>query len=191
MARTKRTDGNSKSDLVRNYIAQRPQASVREIVENLKQQGTSVSIALASKIKYDRMRTGTGRGPGRGQGRKSAATANNGSAGGTKAEAIRQMAGTMERPVRPRDVVAAMAAQGVQVSSAQVSQVLRGMGMRRRRRGGRRVAREATAATRQTASHSASRSISLDSLIAAKKLADQLGGVDAAKQAVDALARLS
>lgn len=189
MARTKRTDGNTKSDLVRNYIAQRPQASVKEIVESLKQQGTSVSIALASKIKYDRMRKSTGRGPGRG--RKPAAATNNGSASGTKADAIRQMAGSMERPVRPRDLVAAMAAQGVQVSSAQVSQVLRGMGMRRRRRGGRRVAREGAPTTRQTAASSASRSISLDSLIAAKKLADQLGGVDAAKQAVDALARLS
>lgn len=195
MARTKRTNGNTKSDLVRNYIAQRPQASVKEIVESLKQQGTPVSIALASKIKYDRMRTGTGRGPGggpgRGRGRKSAAVLNNGSAGGTKADAIRQMAGTMERPVRPRDLVAAMAAQGVQVSPAQVSQVLRGMGMRRRRRGGRRVAREGATTARQTAASSTSRSISLDSLIAAKKLADQLGGVDAAKQAVDALARLS
>ena len=191
MARTKRTNGNTKSDLVRGYIAQRPQASVREIVETLKQQGTSVSIALASKIKYDRMRKGTGSGPGRGRGRASAVAVNNGSASGTKADAIREMAKSMEKPVRPRDLVAAMAAQGVHVSPAQVSQVLRGMGMRRRRRGGRRVAREGATAARQTAGSATSRSISLDSLIAAKKLADQLGGVDAAKQAVDALARLS
>jgi arginine repressor len=187
MPRTKKSNGNTKSELVRGYIAQHPQASVREIVDSLRQQGTSVSIALASKIKYDRMRKGTGRG----RAPATAAAAINGSAGGTKAAAIRQMAGSMERPVRPRDLVAAMAAQGVQVSSAQVSQVLRAMGMRRRRRGGARVAREAAPMGRRPVSNSASRSISLDSLIAAKKLADQLGGVDAAKLAVDALSRLS
>ena len=102
-------------------------------------------------------------------------------AGGTKADAIREVAQGMPKPVRPRDVIAALAAKGVEVSYAQVGQVLKGMGMKRRgRRGGRKsVAVETVAST-----------LTLESLIAAKRLVDQLGGVEAAKTAVDALAKL-
>lgn len=97
----------------------------------------------------------------------------------SKAEAIRQTARTLPKPVRPRDVIAALAAQGVSVSSAQVSTVLSAAGMKRRRRG-RRPKVEVVQST-----------LTLDSLLAAKKLVNQLGSVEAAKTAVDALAKLS
>lgn len=111
-------------------------------------------------------------------------TAAQADAGGSKADSIRDVARRLPKPVRPRDVIAELAQQGIDVSRGQVSQVLRGMGMRRRR--GRR---SKAASTRSTAT--ASVTISLNDLLAAKKLADQLGGVAAAKEAVDALAKLS
>jgi hypothetical protein len=95
------------------------------------------------------------------------------------AEAIRQTARSLPKPVRPRDVIAALAAQGMSVSSAQVSTVLSTSGKKGRRRGRRPVKVEAVLST-----------LTLDSLLAAKKLVDQLGSVEAAKTAVDALARL-
>lgn len=110
-------------------------------------------------------------------------------AGPSKADLIRQTAGALPKPVRPRDVMAALAQQGTEVSRGQVSQVLRGMGLRRRRRRGHAAAGGTAAVRRSSAADPVK--LSLQSLLAAKKLADQLGGVEAAKQAVDALARLS
>jgi hypothetical protein len=98
---------------------------------------------------------------------------------GTKADAIRQTAQGLPKPIRPRDVIAKLSEQGIAVSNAQVGQVLKGMGMRRRR--GRRAMKvEVVAST-----------LTLDSLLAAKKLVNQLGSVEVAKQVVDALARIS
>jgi hypothetical protein len=61
------------------------------------------------------------------------------------------------------------------------------MGMRRRGRG----RRPATAGSPRATTRSTSEKLSLDNLLAAKRLVNQLGGIEAAKQAVDALARLS
>jgi hypothetical protein len=83
--------------------------------------------------------------------------------------------------VRPRDVIAQLAQQGVTVSSAQVSTVLASMGMKRRRRGRRPAAAVVESVTS---------TLTLDSLLAAKRLVNQLGSVEAAKTAVDALAKL-
>lgn len=91
----------------------------------------------------------------------------------------------MPKPVRPRDVVAALNEQGISVSPAQVSQVLKAMGLKRRRRGRRPAATVGRAAAPMT------EMLTLENLLAAKKLVTQLGSVTAAKQAVDALAKLS
>ncbi len=167
----------SKSDAVRNYLGKRPTATIKEIVEGLKSEGVSVSTALASKIKYGRpAKAGRGAKPG----------ASKASAHGSKAEAIRDAIKSMGKRVRPRDVISSLAEKGIRVSSAQVSTVAKSMGMRRRRGGGRQPAM-AGAASRTS---QASAAISIEDLIAAKKLANQLGGIDRAKVAVDALAKL-
>jgi len=101
--------------------------------------------------------------------------------GVSKSEQIRQVAREIGSVVRPRDVIQTLEQRGVMVTSGQVSTVLASMGKKRRGRRGRRPAAVVAVAS----------TLSLDSLIAAKRLADQLGGVQAAKTAVDALARLS
>lgn len=187
MARPKSTDSKSMSDVVREYLKANSTASVAQIVDDLKPYG--ISQSLAQKIKYNKQ-TGSGRG-----GRKprrvepAAARASNGPSGrASKADAIRRIAQGMGKRLRPRDVIATLAAEGVSVSSAQVGQVLKKMGMRRRPRG-RKPAGLAARSGRPSSANS--QSISLEALMAAKKLANELGGVQAAKLAMDALAKLS
>jgi arginine repressor len=168
----------SKSDAVKQYMASYPSATATEVVTNLKRAGIKVSLSLVAKLKRK----------GAKKPRPNAAAtpaASNGSAQTSKAERIRQVAKGMTKPVRPRDVTAALAAEGITVSSALVSMTLKGMGMRRRRRGGK-----AAIAAPGRPAMSASAMLSLDSLLAAKKLVVALGSVEAAKTAVDALAKL-
>lgn len=188
MARAKATAGNTKSDIVRDYLKGNPGASVQQILQDLRPYG--ISQALAQKIKY-KDGGSRGRRP-RGAARRGAAptvAAPQSTGEESKADSIRRVAGGMGKRVRPRDVIAGLRQEGIEVSFAQVGQVLKKMGMRRRRRG-RKPAGERAASSR-AAHTNASATISLDALIAAKKLADQLGGVQAAKQAMDALAKLS
>ena len=157
------TDQN-KADIIRKYIARSPRSTVLEAVRGIQREyGIEVSPALVAKA------------------RRESTAAPQAINDVSKADQIRQTAKSLGRNVRPRDVVARLAEQGVSVSSAQASTVLASMGKKRRQPGGRRpMVIEAVAST-----------LTLESLIAAKKLADHLGGVDAAKQAVDALAKLS
>lgn len=175
----KMTHEVNRSDAVRDYLAKHPGAAGTEVVAALKRDGISISASLVTKVKARDAKNG---GRARPTGRR---TIDNGSsAGGSKADSIRQVAGSLPKPVRPRDVVATLADQGVSVSSAQVSQVLKGMGLKPRRRGRKSAARAGRAAT-------TSEALSLENLLAAKRLVNQLGSVEAAKQAVDALVKLS
>lgn len=184
MAKSSAKEGVSKSDLTRDYVAKNPAASPKAIVAGLKAEGVDVSLALASKIKYDRAEKG---GAKKG-GRKKKARSGGGAERGQKAEAIRSAARSIGGKVRPRDVIAMLKEQGIEVSSAQVSTTLKSMGMRRTRRG-RKGKVGAVAAAPRAASRS--EAISIDDLIAAKKLVNQLGSVEAASHALSALAKLS
>lgn len=93
----------------------------------------------------------------------------------SKADAIRAAIKETGGRFRPRDVVASLAKQGVAVSPAQVSAIAKSMGMRRRN-------------TKRAASDGA---LSISDLVAVKKLADQLGGIEQVKVAINGLARLS
>ncbi len=104
----------------------------------------------------------------------------------TKAQAIRDSRKELGRKARPRDIIAALAAQGVEVSSAQVSTTLKAAGARRKRRGrrGRPPGRRAVAGRGH------GRNVSANDLLAAKELADRLGGVTAVKEALEVLIQL-
>lgn len=186
MARKAAAPETPKSDAVRAYLAINPAATAKEIAASLKRDGIKISESLVAKVKARDSRTA-----GRGKSSRGRASTNGAAgaatAGTSKAERIRHVAQNMDKPVRPRDVIATLASEGVSVSSAQVSGVLRSMGMRRRGRG-RRVA---AAGSPRATMRSTSDKLSLDNLLAAKRLVNQLGGIEAAKQAVDALAKLS
>ena len=101
-----------------------------------------------------------------------------------KAEEIRKAAKEMGgKKVRPKDLIAALAAKGITVAPAQVSATLKAAGMRRTRR-------KKAAASPQAHHQSAPAGPTLEHLLAAKALAGKLGGIDKAKKALDAWAKL-
>src|SRR5271165_2092398 len=65
-----------------------------------------------------------------------------------KAELIRKTAKSMGKTVRPRDIIAALKKQGVEVTSQQVSKTLKAAGFHRRTRG--KTAAAATSSTGET-----------------------------------------
>jgi hypothetical protein len=110
-------------------------------------------------------------------------SADNGSV--NKAEEIRKAAKEMGgKKVRPKDVIVALAAKGITVSSPQVSSTLKAAGFRR-------VRRKNHAESPKTQHSSESTGLSLEHLLAAKALIHKIGSVEAAKKAIDALAKLA
>lgn len=183
MAKKAAKPGANKTEMTRKYVAKHPSAGLKEIVEALQGQGVKISRSLASKIKYGPSAPKKGRRPQK-TSRKTGAA--NGTERGSKAEAIRSAAKSLGKTVRPRDVIAMLEEQGITVTSAQVSTTLKQMGMRRKRAG--RKARVA-AAVRPSAANSDR--VLLDDLIAAKRLVEQLGGIEQARTAIEALAKLA
>jgi hypothetical protein len=88
-----------------------------------------------------------------------------------KAEKIREAFEQLGHDARPKDVIAVLAAKRIKVAPAQVSNLKAKLGSPKRK------GKKATAG------------LSLDSLLAAKKLVDTLG-IERAKEAIDALAKL-
>jgi len=150
-----------KSDVIREILKSRPKATVKEVRTALQERGVKASDALINKIKYGRKTTT----------KKSRGRRANGSAG-TKADAIRGVFGEMGAKARSRDVVAELAARGIKVTSAQVSTL-------RKTIGSGRVKAAATY------------SVSLDHLMAAKALAQRVGGIAIAQRALESLAKLT
>jgi hypothetical protein len=87
-----------------------------------------------------------------------------------KAEKIREAFEKLGHDARPKDVIATLAAKKIKVAPAQVSNLKAKLAVKRK---GKKAAA----------------GLSLDSLLAAKKLVDTLG-IERAKEAIDALAKL-
>jgi len=106
-----------------------------------------------------------------------------------KAEEIRKAAKELGgKKVRPKDVIAALASKGITVAPAQVSSTLKAAGYRRIRRKGRPAG--STNKAKSAAQH-AGGGLSLEHLLAAKALIAKIGSVEAARKALDALAKLA
>ncbi|MFM7206829.1 MAG: hypothetical protein ACKO4T_09190 [Planctomycetaceae bacterium] len=108
-----------------------------------------------------------------------------------KSEEIRKIASAMkakgEKP-RPVTIIATLKAKGVEVSSPQVSMVLKRMGFRPRKRRKSGSLAAAAAAANKAAGKSKSKSkISVEDLVAAQKAVGRLGGLDRALAAIEAL----
>jgi len=148
----------------------------RDIIATLKEQGVTVTSPQVSKTLkaagFHRKTRG-----------KKAAAAKNGAGETSKAQRIRDVAKTLGKKVRPRDVIAELAREGVKVSSAQVSMTLRSAGYKRRRRGKKAV--ETTAAA-----HSSANGLNVEALIAAKALVAKVGSVAVAEEALKVLKKL-
>jgi arginine repressor len=179
MARTK---GVNKTPAVQAYLSKNPTASAQQVVDALKAEGMEVSTSLVFNVKAAAKKNKAAKKAAK-QAPKKAAALTNGTSG-TKADAIREVAKGMGKRVRPMEVRAALSAKGIEVSYTQVSQVLTKMGMHKRRR------RKSATGTAAPAARSTSTSLSIDDLVAAKKLVGQIGSIEKVKEALAALARL-
>lgn len=94
-----------------------------------------------------------------------------------KAEQIRQVLGTMGVDAAPKDVIAALAAKKITVSAAQVSNIKTSL------RGG-------TGSKQGRGRGAKNGSLSVSDLLAAKKLAGEIG-LEKAREAIEALAKLT
>lgn len=111
--------------------------------------------------------------------------------GVNKSSEIRKIAQAKGGRVRPKDVIAELKAKGITVSSPQVSMVLKRMGFRRRRRAAAAHLRAAVRhQARVIAGTRAKGPVTVDDLLLARRMADQLGGADRAIAALTALKKL-
>jgi len=105
-----------------------------------------------------------------------------------KSEEIRKIAAQMkakgEKP-RPVTIIATLKSKGIEVSSPQVSMVLKKMGFRPRKR--RKTVNLAAAAAAANKTGKSKAKISVEDLVAAKKAVGRLGGLDRALAAIEAL----
>jgi arginine repressor len=177
MAKTK-TKGPNRSKAIRGYLSKNPAANAQEVVDGLKAEGMKVTPGLVYSVKAAGQKKKAAK-----KAAKKSAASTNGSAGATKADLIREVAGGMEKPVRPKDVVAVLKARGVEVLHTHVSQVLASMGMKKRKR------RRKTAVG--GAAPVASNSLNINDLVLAKKLVGQVGSIEKVREALAALARLN
>ena len=100
-----------------------------------------------------------------------------------KAQAIRDEAKVLGKKARPRDIIAALAAKGIRVSSPQVSATLKAAGLRKGRRKGK--------VTAAAVSSSNGHGLNMNELLLVKKCAEQLGGISKLKELAIALQRLA
>jgi arginine repressor len=149
----------------------------RDIVAALKEKGVVVTSPQVSKTLKA---AGFHR---KDRGKKAAAASSNAAEHINKAQKIRDVAKTMGKTVRPKDVIAELAKEGITVSSAQVSTTLRAAGFRRKRRG-KKVA--AAAGARPATGHR----LNLDALLAAKALIAKVGSIELAQEALAAMKKL-
>jgi hypothetical protein len=107
--------------------------------------------------------------------------------GTSKAQSIRDAFEELGKKARPKDIIAALAAKGITVTSPQVSMTLKAAGLRR----GRRRKKAVTAVVAKKASRNdKGQTINVNDLIQVRELAIKLGGMDKLKESVAALEEL-
>jgi lambda repressor-like predicted transcriptional regulator len=148
----------------------------RDIVAALKEKGVTVSPNLVSKTLKAAWMKRKSRG-------KKAVASTSSATDVSKAELIRQAAQSIPSPIRPRNIIAKLKEQSVNVSYALVSSTLRAAGLRRRRR-------RRKAGARAIGVPAAANGLNLDALIAAKSLIEKVGCIENAQTALSALKKL-
>ncbi|HTU24792.1 MAG TPA: hypothetical protein VMF30_05315 [Pirellulales bacterium] len=166
----------SKSDAVREYLAKHATTPVKEIAKALSEQGVDVSIALINKVKYSDRKPGRGRKAAGRRGRAAAAK------GTSKAQAIRDALAHLGRQSRPRDIIAHLNDAGITVTAAQVSAIRKVFGKGPRGQSKRGLAGFA-------GKSSVAGGIAVEHLLAAKRLADEVG-LEKARLALEFLVKL-
>jgi hypothetical protein len=174
MARKK--GGVNKSAAVREYFKEKPHASANEVAEALNAKGIKITPALVYNVRTNDKKKAAG-----GNGAAKRGRSNKAASHGSKAEAIREAFSRLGNSARARDIIAELGKQGIEVTNAHVANVRARMASPARSAGARSARTGGTAGEQ----------VSLEQLIAAKNMAEKLGGIDSARRMLDALAKLS
>ncbi len=185
----------SKKQLVTDYFAANPDATTAAVVDALGKQGIVISPRSVHTIKWSLKKS---KWPAAKKAAKKPAEKADATPQGTAAEPATDTARVNKtqavkdylkeyRKAGPTEIVAALQAQGIDVSTNYVSNIKSQMGLKKKRTKPTAAAPEAAAAAAPAA---AGDEISLAALVEAKKLIEKLGGVDVAKRAIMALAQL-
>jgi hypothetical protein len=208
----KAAGGVNRSQEIRDYLAQNPQATPTQIVSALAERGIEVAEGLASVVKSEMRRkaaAGTGASAGNGRrkkvwkrprkaGRMAVARASRTGETGevSRSQKVRDYLAA-HPDATPKTVVTALAEQGVEVSSGLVASIkygkprTRGRVVKRKKRRPVAARRAPVAAARTTASRSrGSTQLTAQDLFETKRLVDQLGGIEKARRAIAVLEEL-
>ncbi len=181
----------SKKQAVVEFLTAHPNATTGEVVAGVKKQGIDISPGSVHTIKWalkksDWPATNQVEEDDAAQVESAAAAPAGEAAVLSKTQAVKNYLAT-NPGAGPTEISAALKAQGIDVSTNYVSNIKLKMGIRKKRRKQKAATSEAVAASPAVAEDQ----ISLAALLEAKKLIEKLGGVDAAKRAILALAQLS
>jgi hypothetical protein len=194
MARGK-TEGVNKSQAIREYLAANPNAMPIDVIAGLKEKGINVSRGLVGLVKYKKSgKKAGGRKRGRKPGQKPARAARGAKVakGGSKSDAVRAYLASNPdaSPISVAKALKAKAlkAKGIKISVSLASAVKYA---KKGKKAGRPAGRHAMGRPKMPARASSNGALNLEVLVEAKRLAERLGGIDAAREALAALAKLA
>lgn len=184
----------SRSEAIRGFLKDTPDASPKQIVEGLKAKGVDVSVGLASAIKYGKnVKKGKKSGAKKSSAAAGAATEAMAGSGGAMSgsEAIRQFIGRFP-DAKPKAIKAGLEAEGVKVTSGLISAVKyhTGKSQGKKKRRATTVHAAARATTASKASSSSAARVTIDQLLEVKRLSDSLGGAAQVRKALETLDQL-
>ncbi|MBI1851255.1 MAG: hypothetical protein HYR85_13020 [Planctomycetes bacterium] len=171
----------NRSQAVRDYLAENPGSSPKAVVSALKAKGITISLSLANAIRYAKPKSATkavGKRAGRPKG------------GVNRSEAIRQYL-SQNPGASPRDIKAALKAKGIVVTDSLVGAIKYSKKARSGRKAGRPARRPSGRPVGRPPSAPKSGFLRAEDLVEAKNFANRVGGVGAARKALDLLAQLS
>lgn len=174
-----------RSQAVREFLAQHPEASTKDVVAAMQEKGLQISEALASKIKYAK--------PAKKSGAKGRGRLKSGTAGdlerGARSRAIREYL-AQNPAATAKDIIPALREQGIEVNEGLISNIK--YGKKGKASSGQLVS---VAAIRSTSGRNGTapvgpNGITARELFEAKRLVDVLGGIEQAKRALATLEEL-
>ena len=176
MARGKST--GTKSQAVSEYLSANKDASPNQIVEALKAKGVEVSLGLAKVVKYGKPARKASR-------KKSVRVAAGNGKPMTGSESIRQFI-AKHPDAGPKAIELGLKQKGVKVSLALISAVKYAKGSK----AGKKKRRSKTPVVHAAARKTATASVTVEQLLAVKRLADSLGGSDQVRMLLETLEQL-
>jgi hypothetical protein len=192
MAKQAKSDGVNKSQAIRDYLAANPNAMPADVIAGLKEKGINVSRGLVGLVKYAKSgkKAGGRRSAGRKRGSKAARSPRTAkiTKGGSKSDAVRAYLAA-NPDSSPIAVAKALKKQGIKISVSLASAVKYAKkGKKAGRPKGRRGPGRPKMATTRASSNGA---VNLEALVVAKRLAERMGGIEKAREALAVLARLA